>query len=193
MPDLPQTPLDRPAPSHPMRALILGGAALAIVLIVAGVLTSGPSTASAPSSASAASTADVPTAAGPTALGSTYTYPDGLAVTVTVGDAFTPDGPAAGPARGLTLLVTVHNGTPTAFPLDWSVSGPRVLVDGAPATIAVDMNGPAPLLSATLTPDETVRYPTSVLEPTGPARLHVEWSRSLDPRDGPVAVFTGTG
>lgn len=127
------------------------------------------------------------------ALGQTYTYPDGLAVSISAGNAFNPGQYYPTIGRGLTLNVTVTNGTTEAFAVNSILNGPMATVGGVPAQLIVNPDDPAAgagMASSTVLPGKSFTYHPSIAVAKAPSDLQLEWTRDYA---SPKAIFTGQG
>jgi Domain of unknown function (DUF4352) len=148
-----------PPPPHKKRGrlvpILIGAAAFVVVLVIIGAATGGgqkhgttgsPGNAAAPGStgASASGVAAKPKAAkkrSTATFGGTYTYTDGLAVTVSKVGGYTPSAYAAGTHPGdpaVVLTVKVTNGTKKAFDTSLLGVNTKAGTDGAAADAIFD-------------------------------------------------------
>lgn len=132
-------PVAEPAPGRPVRrrrsAVVVAG--LVAVAVTAGVvalaLRGGPSSAAPDPQPSAAALAG-----GSVPFGGTFTYDDGLALTVGAPEAFEPSGSAEAPGTGTHVRVEVQVENGTAEPFLPATLATVATADGGPAATVWD-------------------------------------------------------
>ncbi|MCE3551547.1 hypothetical protein LWC33_08780 [Pseudonocardia sp. RS11V-5] len=144
--------------------------------------------AAAPAAPTAAASA--PAASQTVAFGQTYTYKDGLAVTIAAPAKFTPSRFAAPQNidRAVLLTVTVQNGTTQNFDVNTFGNGPDATFAGAHADEITDLQQLEAAESTTLLPGKSYTYKKAFAVGSGAGELQAEWKRDLfsDP-----VIFTG--
>ena len=133
----------------------------------------------------------VPTSSAPAveALGQTFTYPDGLAVTITKDSTFDPR-PGYPNARGVTFAVKVTNGTSAPFAVSSITNGPHETVDGTTPSLIVntkDSKAGAGSYESTVLPGKSFTYYSTIGLDTPSAEVQLEWKRDYT---SPPAIFT---
>jgi hypothetical protein len=134
--------------------------------------------------------ASAPAASQTVAFGQTYTYKDGLAVTIGAPAELTPSRFAApqNVERAVLLTVTVQNGTNQNFDVNTFGNGPNVIFEGAKAEEVTDLDQLQIAESATVLPGKSYTYKKAFAVGSGTGELQAEWTREVfsDP-----VIFTG--
>ncbi|GAA2852556.1 hypothetical protein GCM10010472_07180 [Pseudonocardia halophobica] len=133
------------------------------------------------SGAAPTAAAGAPAAAQTVSFGQTYTYKDGLAVTIAAPADFTPSRFAApqNVDRAVLLTVTVQNGTTQNYDVNTFGNGPNVTFDGAKAEEITDLDQLQLAESATVLPGKSYTYEKAFAVGSGTGELQAEWTREV--------------
>jgi hypothetical protein len=136
--------------------------------------------------------ASAPAASHTVGFGQTYTYKDGLAVTIAHPEAYTPS-TYSSPSRSeieraVVVSITVQNGSNAPFDLSTAWSGPDASFAGGAAQKIYDSNQLPSFESPTVLPGKSYTYKRAFAVGSAPGELQVEWKREIfsDP-----VIFTG--
>ncbi|WP_345379739.1 hypothetical protein [Pseudonocardia yuanmonensis] len=177
--------------------LALSAIALLVCVLWATAFASAVSETSASSGTVSGATAPTAAATAPAAsqavgFGQTYTYEDGLAVTIAAPEAYTPStysSPARSEiARAVVVSITVQNGTSSPFDLSTIWSGPDASFSGGAAEKIYDSTQLPSVESPTVLPGKSYTYERAFAVGSAPGELQVEWTRDF--LSDPV-IFTG--
>jgi hypothetical protein len=175
--------------------LALSAIALLVCVLWATAFASAVSETSTSSGTVAGATAPTAAASAPAAsqavgFGQTYTYEDGLAVTIATPTDFTPSRSAypQNVGRAVLLTVTVQNGTDKPFELNTFGNGPDVTFAGAHADEITDLQKLEAAEATTVLPGKSYTYKKAFAVGSGTGELQAEWTREVfsDP-----VIFTG--
>ncbi|MCE0768161.1 hypothetical protein LWC35_35485 [Pseudonocardia kujensis] len=164
--------------------------ATAFASAVGGTSASSGTVSGAAAPAAPTAAASAPAASQTVGFGQTYTYEDGLAVTIAAPADFTPSSSAypQDVDRAVLLTVTVQNGTDKPFELNTFGNGPDVTFAGAHADEITDPQKLEVAESTTVLPGKGYTYKKAFAVGSGTGELQAEWKREIfsDP-----VIFTG--
>ncbi|WP_181780893.1 sulfur globule family protein [Pseudonocardia pini] len=176
--------------------LTLSALALIVCIVWAVAFTSAVASTST-GSGSVSGQAAGPVAAAPAAsasdtvgFGQTFTYGDGLAVTIAAPQKYTPSSSAypQDVDRAVLVTVTVTNGSTSAFDVNTFGNGPNASFAGAQAPEMFDSAKVDSASTSTLLPGKTYTYEKIFSVGTAPGEMQLEWTRDI--LSDPV-IFTG--
>lgn len=123
-------------------------------------------------------------------FGQTFTWPDGIAVSVAAPKPYSPGAAAAGNTRGraIAITTTITNGSQQLYQFNPFDVGPQVTQGGEAASTIIDIgNNMTDTAAATILPGKSFRYTTAYsVGPKGD--LQVQYSEGYG---GGQAIFTG--